>query len=342
MSRSLFILLTVLAFTGCSIYSMQLWHPVEPPSPNTCEVTAHREIAYREGPDADSFRNSLDLYLPKDRKDFPVVVLVHGGGWIVGDNRCCGLYSSVGDFFARHGIACVMPNYRLSPFVKHPEHAKDVARAVAWTKAHIGEYGGRPDRMFLAGHSAGGHLAALVGTDETYLKAEGMSTTELRGVIAISGVYRIPAGDLEVTFGGTSGKAFRLDEILPIRGEAEVGHTGVWPEIPLAVNVFAHAFGNDPQVRAAASPISHARPGLPPFLLVAADHDLPTLSTVAEEFHQALQAQGVEAELMRAENRNHNTVIFRAITEQDPVARAMLDFVHRHDRPATTTRANRL
>lgn len=333
MNRWLFLSLIGLVLSGCSIYKMQLWHPVEPTSPSTCEVTTLREIAYRVGPDADSFRNSLDLYVPKGKKYFPVVVLVHGGGWIVGENRCCGLYSNVGDFFARHGIAAVMPNYRLSPAVKHPEHARDIARAVAWTKAHIAEHGGRPDRIFLAGHSAGGHLAALIGTDESYLQAEGMTTDEICGVMTVSGVYKIPAGSLEVTFGGESAKAFRLDEVLPIRGDGELGRPKTWAEIPLSVNVFAHAFGNDPKVRAAASPLNHARPGLPPFLLVSADHDLPTLATMADEFHTALRAQGVEANLLVAENRNHNTVIFRAIDERDPVARSMLDFVRRHEEP---------
>jgi arylformamidase len=338
MSRILFVLSIGLALcgstvylSGCNVYSLPLWHSVEPRSPSTCEVTALRDIAYRLGPEADASRNVLDLYLPHGKRDFPVVVLVHGGGWMVGDKRCCGLYSNVGDFFARHGIAAVMPNYRLSPAVKHPEHARDVARAVAWTKAHIAEHGGRPDRIFLAGHSAGGHLATLVGTDESYLRAEGLTVAELRGVIGISGVYRIPAGAMDVTFGGDSAKAFRLDEIMPIRGDSDLGRPKTWPEIPLSVDVFAPAFGNDPQTRAAASPITHARPGLPPFLLVAADHDLPSLPTMAEEFHTALTAQGVESQLLRAENRNHNTVIFRAIDERDPVARAMLDFVERHD-----------
>jgi acetyl esterase/lipase len=335
MGRAYFVLAIGLLLSGCSIYSFELWRPVEPATPFSCAVMKVPEVAYQDGPEADPFRHRLDLYLPKDRTDFPVVVLVHGGGWMIGDNRGCGLYSSVGDFLARHGIGAVMPNYRLSPGVRHPEHAKDVARAVAWTRDHIARYGGRPDRLFLAGHSAGGHLAALVATDESFLRAEGLSTAELRGVIALSGVYLIPEGDLEVTLGGASANAFRLDEIMPIRGENELGRPKPWPEIPLSVNVFALAFGNDPEVRAAASPIRHVRPGLPPFLLVAADHDLPTLSTMAGEFHRALRASGVEAELMRAKNRNHNTVIFRAIDERDPVARAMLDFVRRHDeRPA--------
>jgi acetyl esterase/lipase len=136
-----------------------------------------------------------------------------------------------------------------------------------------------------------------------------------------------------VTFGGVSAKAFRLDEVFPIRGTNDLGSPNGAGGASLAVNIFAPAFGNDPRVRDAASPQKHVRPGLPPFLLVSADHDLPALSTMAEDFRDALRAKGNEATLLRAENRNHNTVMFRAIESTDPVARAMLDFIGRHATP---------
>jgi acetyl esterase/lipase len=102
---------------------------------------------------------------------------------------------------ARHGIGAVMINYRLSPQVKHPEHIKDVARAFAWTHKHIAEYGGRPDRLLVSGHSAGGHLAALLATDESWLRAEGLSLADIRGAVPISGVYSIPPGMFTSVFG---------------------------------------------------------------------------------------------------------------------------------------------
>ena len=95
-----------------------------------------RDVAYYDDAQADAHRHKLDLYLPKGQKDFPVVVFVHGGAWMLGDNRCCGLYSSVGEFLASQGIAAVLPNYRLSPSVKHPEHIKDVARALLDQESH--------------------------------------------------------------------------------------------------------------------------------------------------------------------------------------------------------------
>jgi arylformamidase len=318
---------TLLAAIGCRVTDIPLWSPVEPVRPGDYEVTVRKEIKYRDGEGVDSVHNSVDLYLPKGASDYPVLVLVHGGAWVMGDNRSCGLYPSIADFLAKRGIGVVLPNYRLSPWVKHPEHVKDVARAIAWTKTHLGEYGGRTDKLFLAGHSAGGHLVALVTTDPTYLRAEKMSEADIAGVVGISGVYRIPDGKLALAFGGAAANSFRFDEIAPLRSKRDLGKPSTWPEIPLSVDVFSPAFGDNASARQAASPVVHARPGLPPFLLINADHDLPALTDMSKEFATVLAEHGVEVRLMTAENRNHNTVMFRAIEESDPVARALVDFV---------------
>jgi acetyl esterase/lipase len=211
--------------------------------------------------------------------------------------------------------------------VKHPEHVKDVARAIAWTKSHLGEMGGRTDKLFLAGHSAGGHLVALVTTDPTYLRAENLSEKDIAGVVGISGVYRIPEGKLAVAFGGAAGNSFRFDEICPMRSKCDLGKPAEGAGIPLTVDIFTPAFGDNANARQAASPVVHARPGLPRFLLINADHDLPTLADMSKEFAAVLAEHGVDVRLMMAENRNHNTVMFRAIEESDPVARALLDFI---------------
>jgi acetyl esterase/lipase len=319
--------LLLLGLTGCRVTNLPLWGPA--PSADACAVECIRDVPYYDGPDADPLRHHLDLFLPRGEKDFPVVVLVHGGAWIMGDNRCCGLYSSVGEFLAGQGIGAVLPNYRLSPGVKHPKHVKDVARAVAWTYKHIAEHGGRPDRIFLCGHSAGGHLVALLATDERYLKAEGLPASAIRGVIAVSGVYRIPPGKFDATLGGGSEVAFRFDEVAPLR--CARGRPWVTlPGIPLSLNVFGPAFGNDPRVREDASPLSHVRPGLPPFLLLSAGNDLPTLSGMAEEFCRALRREGCDAQLRYVEDRNHNSILFRAVSVNDPVALAMLEFIGQH------------
>jgi acetyl esterase/lipase len=86
--------------------------------------------------------------------------------------------------------------------VQHPGHIEDVARAYAWTCTNIAKHGGRPDQIFPCGHSAGGHLVALLGTDESYLKAQKRSFADIKGVVAISGVYQItPIKVFEAAFG---------------------------------------------------------------------------------------------------------------------------------------------
>ena len=115
-----------------------------------------------------------------------MLLFVHGGRWTTGNKN---LYPGIGESLARHGVGVVICNYRLSPAVKHPAHVQDVARAFAWTQSNIASYGGKPDRLFVCGHSAGGHLVALLATDPKYLKAEKLSPSDIRGVVPISGVY---------------------------------------------------------------------------------------------------------------------------------------------------------
>ena len=165
------------------------------------EVETTKDIAYYEGDNAHPIKHKLDLYLPKGLKDYPVLFFVHGGAWKMGDKKDFGIYSSIGKSFVRAGIGAVVINYRLSPGVKHPEHIKDVARAFAWTHKNIAKYGGRPDRIFISGHSAGGHLVALLATNEQYLKAEGLGVKNIRGALPLSGVYELQERFLPDVFG---------------------------------------------------------------------------------------------------------------------------------------------
>lgn len=165
------------------------------------QVEAIHDVAYVEGAEADAKKHKLDLYLPKEKGGFPVVLFVHGGAWTTGDRKNFGIYEALGKMFARHGVGAVVISYRLSPGVKHPEHVQDVARAFAWTKQHIAEYGGRIDGLFVSGHSAGGHLTALLATDESYLKAVGCSLNDVRGAMPMSGVYSVPEKLFTKVFG---------------------------------------------------------------------------------------------------------------------------------------------
>ena len=157
------------------------------------EVEVVKNVAYYEGADADATRHRLDLYLPKGQKNFPVLIFVHGGAWKSGTKD---LYSPLGKLYAKNGIGTVIINYRLSPAVQHPGHIEDVARAFAWTHKNIAKHGGDPDNIFVCGHSAGGHLVSLLSTNETYLKAQGLAISNIKGTIPLSGVFIIVPNEI--------------------------------------------------------------------------------------------------------------------------------------------------
>jgi acetyl esterase/lipase len=268
----------------------------------TDKIEVTHDIAYCDGAGADPQRHKLDCFFPKGQRGFPVLVLVHGGAWVCGDKSFFGWGTALGEYFARQGIGVVMPSYRLWPGADYRQQAQDVASVVAWTLQHAAAHGGRPDRVFLGGHSAGGHLAALVATDPSFLRGVGVKPAQIRGVVTVSGVYQI--GEVAVPLGRAASQ-FRLDPFWLI-------------------------FGRDPKARRAASPLDQVHAGLAPFLLVCADHDLPGLEKMAGEFAAALRKAGGEVQFIRAADRDHESVMFDAHSAEDPVARAIVDFVARH------------
>jgi acetyl esterase/lipase len=149
-------------------------------------VDVKTNLTYYTGEGADKYRHRLDLYLPKGKRDVPVLMFVHGGGFTVGIKD---QYAFVGQVFAANGIATAVINYRLSPKTSYPGHVQDVARAFAWLRAHAVEYGGNTERIFISGHSAGATLVAMLGADPAYLHDVGESIDHIAGVIPISGSF---------------------------------------------------------------------------------------------------------------------------------------------------------
>ncbi|SEK59012.1 Acetyl esterase/lipase [Pseudoxanthomonas sp. GM95] len=145
---------------------------------------------------------SLDIFRPRDAKaDAPVIVFFYGGSWQRG-NRA--QYRFVGRRLTETGAVVMVADYRLAPKTPFPGFMYDGARAVAWARQHAADYGGDPKRLFIAGHSAGAQIAALLGTDARYLKTVGLEPKQLAGVIGLSGPYNFTiAGDhdLERAFG---------------------------------------------------------------------------------------------------------------------------------------------
>lgn len=143
---------------------------------------------------------SLDIYRPDAADpDAPVVLFFYGGSWQHGMRA---QYRFVGDRLARYGVVTIVADYRTWPAAGFPGFMSDAARAVHWTYAHAREYGGDPDRLFVAGHSAGAQIAALLGTDARHLATVGMQPQQLAGVIGLSGPYDFNiSGKLEDVFG---------------------------------------------------------------------------------------------------------------------------------------------
>lgn len=122
----------------------------------------------------------LDLYVPKNGKDFPTVIWFHGGGLTGGEKE-------IPERLKNRGIAVIGVNYRLSPKVNAPKYIEDAAAATAWAFRNIRKYGGDEKKIFISGHSAGGYLAIMVGLNKDYLKKYNIDANDLAGIIPFSG-----------------------------------------------------------------------------------------------------------------------------------------------------------
>jgi len=185
--------LSALLITGCEAAFFRVLNAGGTPS----TVSAERDQIY-----AADTGEKLDVYRPvASAAGAPVVVFFYGGRW-QGGNRA--EYSFVGEALAARGIVAVLPDYREYPAVVFPVFVTDAAQAVAWAREHAASLGGDPARLYVAGHSAGAHIAALLGTDTRYLGAVGLAPRDLAGVIAIAGPHDflpITDADLAAIFG---------------------------------------------------------------------------------------------------------------------------------------------
>ena len=130
---------------------------------------------------------ALDVYPALgDGTPAPVVVFLYGGSWQHGRRE---YYRFVGKALSSQGVLVVVPDYRKAPLNRFPTFVEDAAAATAWVHAHARALGGDPRRVFIMGHSAGAHIAALLGTDASYLGRWGMHPRELGGVIGLAGPY---------------------------------------------------------------------------------------------------------------------------------------------------------
>ncbi len=138
-------------------------------------------VPYRGGAQTDYMKERcvLDVYYPAKKKGLPVIVWFHGGG-ITGGSK------SIPAELKQQQVIVMAPNYRLSPKVSCPAYIEDAAAAVAWAFRHAAEYGGDTGRIYVAGHSAGGYLAAMVGLDKQWLAKHSIDANRIAGLFPFS------------------------------------------------------------------------------------------------------------------------------------------------------------
>jgi acetyl esterase len=156
-----------------------LYAPLLADMPRGGEVL--RDIVYGEDE-----RQRLDVYLPvAASRPAPVVVFLHGGGFIRGDKAD---REAVGHYFSRHGVLAVLPNYRLGPRHGWPAGAEDVSAVLGWARAHVEAHGGNREHIVLAGESAGAAHVAAAALIRRFHPPEGL---RIAGAFLASGVYNV-------------------------------------------------------------------------------------------------------------------------------------------------------
>ena len=248
------------------------------------------DIPYDRKPGVDPKRQSLDIYMREGLAKAPVVLYVHGGSWVRGDKRRA-LFKPAA--LVPEGYLFASMNYRFRPAVSLSEMAQDVATAAAWLMRHAEKYGGDGSKVFLAGHSAGAHLVAAVGSNEAFMDDAGASLHDLAGVVAIdTAMYNVP-------------------QQMKDPGQAHV-----------------RAFGSDTEAWMPVSPWHHvaAGKGIPPFLLFVSD-GRRTMHEQVLPLQKKLQRAGVKAYVHESKGRGHSPLDTYLGVPGDESSRVLLAFL---------------
>lgn len=246
----------------------------------------------------------LNILLPKERseKPWPVIVWIHGGGWAAGDytrNRAAE--------FTKHGYAAVSIEYRFTDVAPLPAQVLDCKAAIRFLRAHAKEYNLDPDHIGVWGGSAGGHLAAMLGTSGDVKELDGEGNLEqssrVQCVCSWFGMYDMNAGFVRPP---RPGKPDQVYEFL--------GGT----------------YGQKRDLIKLASPVTHITKDDPPFLIVHGDKDRTIPVKQAELFDEALRKAGVRSTLIRIKGGDHNFTTPDTQPTMAEVGKAMLEFFDKH------------
>lgn len=229
----------------------------------------------------------LDVSIPAGAGPFPIVILVHGGGWGSGDKAGADRpnsgaditpwFAPLDDHFTWFSI-----NYRLAPAHRWPACYDDTLAAIDWVRAHAAEFKGDPARIALMGHSSGGHLVCLAATLDN-------ARTHVQAVVGCAAVT-----DFEQDLDRRGGLSPALRDL----------HDRPQTVTPEALALLR-----------ATAPLNHVGPGLPPFLLVHGDADRTVEIIQSITFRQRLQAAGVSCDLLTIPGAPHRLTLW---AEHDP------------------------
>jgi acetyl esterase/lipase len=228
----------------------------------------------------------LDLYLPSETKDPTLVVWIHGGGWQAGDKSKCEV-----PWLAGHGYAVASISYRLTDQAIFPAQVHDCKAAVRWLRAHAGKYGYRCDQMAVAGSSAGGMLAALMGTSGD-------------------------VSELEGTVGGNLDHSSRLDAVIDYYGATDfILRSRTQPHRankPGSVVYKLLGGGADKKTVLAklASAVSHVSADDPPMLVIHGDQDKTVLIDQSEAILKAYRKAQLPIEFKVLAGAAHGGQVF--------------------------------
>jgi len=267
-------------------------------------VPLHVDLPYA---DPAHERQCLDVYVPRNAANQPVVFWIHGGGWQTGDKS---EVSGMPAWFATQGFVFVSINHRFLPEVDMDTLYGDVASALGWVVRHIDDFGGDAGRILLGGHSSGAQLAALHCTDHRRLRSEGVEFERFIGCLPVDGdTYDVPA---IIETAETRRRVHGLPQV-------GYGHR--------------QKFGNDPAKHRDFSPVHHITPGksIPPFFIL---HDARNPDTTAQACRlEAMLGQAeIPATRFGAKDTNHIRIkneLGRPGDEATIALTTFLDFVCR-------------
>ena len=235
----------------------------------------------------------LNIFAPKRNGVLkPVLIFIYGGSWNSGRK---GLYSFFGTRFARKDVLTVIADYPKSPKANFEEMATDVAQAVKWVKENIAAYGGEPENIFLSGHSAGGHLAALVGIKKDYFKRVGIPNP-LKGLILID------AAGLDM-YGYLLNEGF------------EEGNT------------YLNTFTTDPKKWKEASPLYYLHDSMPKMLIYRGGRTYPSIEEGNQKFVTALKTYVTKPDYHILEGKKHVPMILQFFNTGNPRYKEIVGFM---------------